>query len=158
MLHKQLEQIYKLHPPQSQPSIHVMGDFNFRKIDWETHFPLWSAGTIRGPQTDWYRTRPLSRLYGNCSDERLTLETSDKHHIPQATNIPYQPLLIKPIFSVLANVEKQFFSKLVFQHYLDQGLKLNDIARDHYLEQLITLPTREDKTLDLIFDQHARPG
>ena len=26
-----------------------------------------------------------------CSDEGLTLETSAKHHIPQATNIPYQP-------------------------------------------------------------------
>ena len=25
-----------------------------------------------------------------CSDEGLTLETSAKHHIPQATNIPYQ--------------------------------------------------------------------
>ena len=48
------------------------------------------------------------------SDEGLTLETSAKHHIPQATNIPYQPLLIKPIFSVLAHAEKQFFSKPVF--------------------------------------------
>ena len=38
-----------------------------------------------------------------CSDEGLTLETSAKHHIPQATNIPYQPLLVKPIFSVLAD-------------------------------------------------------
>ena len=26
-----------------------------------------------------------------CSDEGLTLETSAEHHIPQATNIPYQP-------------------------------------------------------------------
>ena len=34
--------------------------------------------------------------------------------IPRATNIPYQPLLIKLIFSVLAHAEKQFFSKLVF--------------------------------------------
>ena len=25
------------------------------------------------------------------TDEGLTLETSAKHHIPQATNIPYQP-------------------------------------------------------------------
>ena len=31
------------------------------------------------------------------------LETSAKHHIPRATNIPYQPLLIKLIFSVLAH-------------------------------------------------------
>ena len=37
-------------------------------------------------------------------------------HIPQAKNIPYQPLLIKPIFSVLAYAEKQLFSKLVFQY------------------------------------------
>ena len=29
------------------------------------------------------------KLYG--ADEGLTLETSAKHHIPQATNIPYQP-------------------------------------------------------------------
>ena len=28
----------------------------------------------------------------------VTLETSATHHIPQATNIPYQPLLIKPIY------------------------------------------------------------
>ena len=26
-----------------------------------------------------------------CSDEGLTLETSAKHNIPQATNVPYQP-------------------------------------------------------------------
>ena len=50
-----------------------------------------------------------------CSDKGLTLETSAKHQIPQAKNIPYQPLLIKPIFSVLAHAEKQFLSKLVFQ-------------------------------------------
>ena len=34
-----------------------------------------------------------------CPDEGLTLETSAKHHIPQAKNIPYQPLLIKPILT-----------------------------------------------------------
>ena len=32
------------------------------------------------------------------SDEGLTLETSATHHIPQARNIPYQPLLIKPVY------------------------------------------------------------
>ena len=46
-----------------------------------------------------------------CSDEGLTLETSAKHHILQATNIPYQPLLIKPIFSVLAHGRKTVFFK-----------------------------------------------
>ena len=40
-------------------------------------------------------------------DEGLTLETSSKHHNPQAKNTPYQPLLIKPTFSVLAHAEKQ---------------------------------------------------
>ena len=58
---------------------------------------------------------PSSEQTAVCSDEGLTLETSAKHHIPQATNLPYQPLLIKPIFSVLAHAEKQFFSKLVFE-------------------------------------------
>ena len=43
------------------------------------------------------------------ADEGLTLETSAKHHIPQAKNIPYQPLLIKPIFSVLAHTEENSF-------------------------------------------------
>ena len=51
-----------------------------------------------------------------CSDERLTLEMSATHHIPQAKNIPYQYLLIKPVFSLLAKAEKDsVFSKLVFQ-------------------------------------------
>ena len=36
---------------------------------------------------------------------------SAKHHIPLVTNISYQALLIKPIFSVLAHAEKQFFFK-----------------------------------------------
>ena len=58
---------------------------------------------------------PSSEQTASLSDEGLTLETSATHHIPQAKNIPYQPLLIKPTFSLLANTEKQFFSKLVFQ-------------------------------------------
>ena len=37
------------------------------------------------------RTKLDLYIYGVCSDEGLTLETSAKHHIPQATNIPYQP-------------------------------------------------------------------
>ena len=41
----------------------------------------------------------LADVLSVCSDEGLTLEASAKHHIPQATNIPYQPLLIKPIFT-----------------------------------------------------------
>ena len=45
-LHKQLEQIRSFHPPQSQPSIHVVGDFNFRKIDWKTH--LTKEGEVLG--------------------------------------------------------------------------------------------------------------
>ena len=59
-----------------------------------------------------------------CSDEGLTLEMLAKHHIPQAKNITYQPLLIKPVFSVLAHAETQFFSKLVFQCLLHEELTL----------------------------------
>ena len=44
----------------------------------------------------------VSRVSPVCSDEGLLLETSAKHHIPQATNIPYQPLLIKPIFKCIS--------------------------------------------------------
>ena len=64
-----------------------------------------------------YSSKQLSHhtIVTVCSDEGLTLETSANHHIPQATNMPYQPLLIKPIFSVLAHAEKQFFAKLVFE-------------------------------------------
>ena len=36
---------------------------------------------------------PSSEHTAVCSDEGLTLETSAKHHIPQATSIPYQPCL-----------------------------------------------------------------
>ena len=79
-LHKQLEQICSFHPPQSQPSVHAMGDFNFRKIDWETH--LTKEGEVLGHS---------------------------------------------------------------------EGLILIDMARDHYVDQLITFPTRQDKTLDIIF-------
>ena len=77
---KQLEQIRSFHPRQSQPSVHAMGDFNFRKIDWETH--LTKEGEVLGHS---------------------------------------------------------------------EGLILIDMARDHYVDQLITFPTRQDKTLDIIF-------
>ena len=66
------------------------------------------------------------------SDEGLTLETLAKHHIPQAINIPYQPLLIKPIFSVLAQAEKQFFSKLGFQYHFKAFL-----GQKHYSVTLL---------------------
>ena len=40
------------------------------------------------------RLKPLQKLllaFSVCSDKGLTLETSAKHHIPQVTNILYQP-------------------------------------------------------------------
>ena len=30
----QLNEVCQSHPPEKQPPIHVMGDFNFRNIDW----------------------------------------------------------------------------------------------------------------------------
>ena len=46
-------------------------------------------------------------------------ETTATNHITQTKNIQYQPLLIKPVFSLLAHAEKSFFSKLVFQWYIE---------------------------------------
>ena len=44
----------------------------------------------------------------------LALETSAKHHIPQATNIPSNP------YSVYSPTQKNsFFSKLVFECIID---------------------------------------
>ena len=44
-----------------------------------------------------------------CSNEEQTLETSSIHQTSQVKNKPYQPLLIKSTFSLLANEEKTFF-------------------------------------------------
>ena len=44
----------------------------------------------------------------------------------QAKNIPYQHLLTKLVFSLLANAEKTFFSKLVFQYYICNYLFSDD--------------------------------
>ena len=41
-----------------------------------------------------FRVLDLRRSRTVCSDEGLTLEMSATHQIPQAKNIPYQPLLI----------------------------------------------------------------
>ena len=93
-----------------------------------------------------------------CSDEELTLETSAKHHTPQAKNIPYayQPLLIKPTFSVLAHADKTVFSKLVFkclnmlsnQGYCFQGVQTiwcdNELLDEISLWEMIEMQKRAD--------------
>ena len=53
----------------------------------------------------------LNSLKSRKADEGLTLEMSATHHIQQAQNMPYQPLLIKPVFSLLAHAEKTVFIK-----------------------------------------------
>ena len=56
-----------------------------------------------------------------CSNEMLTVETSAVHQTSQAKNIPYQPLLIKPIIGLFANAEKKyFFSKLHYDFTTDK--------------------------------------
>ena len=62
---------------------------------------------------------------GVCSDEGLTLETSARHHIPQAKNIPYQPLLIKPIFLETLGLDGLLYItyKIVFKTY---GFQIRD--------------------------------
>ena len=54
-----------------------------------------------------YSVELTFRALAVCSDEGLTLETSAKHYIPQAKTYHNQPLLIKPIFNVLAHAEKK---------------------------------------------------
>lgn len=78
-LREQLTDVCKLHPTDNPPAIHVMGDFNFRYVDWET---------------------VTNRNGGELCDS--------------------------------------------------EGLVIVDILRDFYMEQLITFPTREEKTLDLL--------
>ena len=46
-----------------------------------------------------------------CSDEGLMLETSATHQTQQTKNMPYQPLLIKPTLSLLANAENADFCR-----------------------------------------------
>ena len=46
----------------------------------------------------------LCNYLGSDSYEGLTLETSAEQHIPQTKNIPYQPLLIKPMRPLRASM------------------------------------------------------
>ena len=61
------------------------------------------------------KTNPWSRfvlwifLDRVCSDGGLTLETSAKHHIPQATNIPYQPCWSNPYLAYSPTQKNSFF-------------------------------------------------
>ena len=65
---------------------------------------------------DFGRCRSRLVVVTVCSDEELTLGTSAIHQTSQVNNIAYQPLLIKAIFSLLANADKMVFSlKLFFQ-------------------------------------------
>ena len=69
-----------------------------------------------------------------CSDEGLMLETSAIHQTSQVNaqcksgydddNDDDQPLLIKPIFSLLANAEKHFFLKTSLPLFLKLVLAL----------------------------------
>ena len=56
-----------------------------------------------------------SSSFINCEREE------SNHQIPQAKNIPYQPLLIKPVFNLLANAEKQVFFKTSLPVLLLEG-------------------------------------
>ena len=59
------------------PSDKVPGYYKVPKTSFEKNcFSAWAGTLVRTAL---------------CSDEGLTLETSAKHHIPQATNKPYQP-------------------------------------------------------------------
>ena len=68
-------------------------------------------------------------LNSACSDEGLTLETSAKHHVPQATNTPYQSLLIKPIlftYKSIVNIIYPLIAELTSN--LDWNFHINTIT------------------------------
>ena len=86
------------------------------------------------------------RNWNSCSDEGLTLETSATHQIPQAKNRSYQPLLIKPVFSLLANAEKTVFFKASLPLFSYQLLSLAfeqllncDVSWTFYCRQTYTM-------------------
>ena len=56
-----------------------------------------------------------------CSDKELPLEMSAIHQTSQAKSIPYQPLLIKPVFTLTHFVKTGF---PVFAICLDDPLNL----------------------------------
>ena len=63
---------------------------------------------------DFGRCRSRLVVVTVCSDEELTLGTSAIHQTLQVNNIAYQPLLIKAIFSLLANADKiVFFTEII---------------------------------------------
>ena len=72
-----------------------------------------------------------------CSNEGLTVRNvSCIHQAPQAKNIhiPYQPLLIKPIFIIRLirqRRENRFFSKLVFQWFNTEHTWMIRKQREH---------------------------
>ena len=58
-----------------------------------------------------------------CSDEGLVLEMSAIRQIPQAKNIPFQPLLIKPYYPYSPSQKKIVF----FNTYLPDDTNLNEL-------------------------------
>ena len=70
-----------------------------------------------------------------CSDEGLTLETSAKHYIPQAKNIPCQPLLIKPEICPemhaivnIANIADIQQKSQISQNYSSERLRTSQLS------------------------------
>ena len=61
----------------------------------------------------------------SASNKGLTLETSAKHHIPQATNIPYQPCWSNPYLAYSPTQKKQFFFKTSFRVFIQRTAKTN---------------------------------
>ena len=87
-------------------------DFPIRK---RTRSPCWLHYRLLQLSVEELGAKPAKVTILDHPSQNLKTIYFPKYHIPQATDIPYQPLLIKPIFSVLAHAEKQFFSKLVFE-------------------------------------------
>ena len=79
-----------------------------------------------------------------CSDEGLTLETSATHHIPQAKNMPYQPLVDQTHrYSAYSPTQKkQFLSKVRLPVFtlISLAPKLSWTHSNCLLQQILFFP------------------
>ena len=100
--------------------VHLFSLYGFDQQGWYGMFVacgIWCLADVSSVSPSSEQTGELHNS-PVCSDEGLTLETSAKHHIPQATNIPYQPCWSNPYLAYSPTQKNSFFSKLVFECFL----------------------------------------
>ena len=69
-----------------------------------------------------WKTSFEKKLFFSAWASTLNMGLINKRHIPQAKNIPYQPLLIKPIFND-ANLSIVKSCIFIYSNFYDNGFK-----------------------------------